>query len=139
MLLLLVLLAIPSFSQDKDRVVAKWLNASGDGQIMIYKKGDKYVGRLVWLKEPYDQDGKPKIDSKNPNASLKTRPLLGTEILKDFVYLGDGVWDQGSIYDPKTGKTYSSKMSMINNNKLSVRGYVGISILGRTEIWQRIQ
>lgn len=139
MLLLVVMLAIPSFSQDKDRVVAKWLNASGEGQIMIYKKGDKYVGRLVWLKEPHDQNGQLKRDSRNPKPSLKTRPLLGTEILKDFVYVGDGVWDQGSIYDPKTGKTYSSKMSMINNNKLSVRGYVGISLLGRTEIWQRVQ
>ena len=138
-LLLALFLAIPSFSQDKDGVVAKWLNASGDGQIMIYKKGDKYVGRLVWLKEPYDEDGKPKKDSKNPNATLKSRPLLGTEILKDFVYLGDGIWDQGFIYDPKTGKTYSSKMTMINNNRLSIRGYVGISLLGRTEIWQRVQ
>lgn len=134
-----LLLAIPSFSQDQDRVISKWLNASGDGQIMIYKKGDKYIGRLVWLKDPYDEEGKPKKDSKNPIVTLRARPLLGTEILKDFVYLGHGVWDRGFIYDPKTGRTYSSKITMINNNKLSIRGYVGISLLGRTEIWQRVQ
>lgn len=135
----LLILSLPGFAQDKDGLVGKWLNASGEGQIMIYKKGDRYAGRLFWMKEPLDEKNKPKRDSKNPNPAQKNRPLLGIEILNNFVYAGNGIWEEGSIYDPKTGKTYSCKITMVNNNKLNIRGYVGISLLGRTEIWQRVQ
>ena len=135
----LLILSLPGFAQDKDGLVGKWLNASGEGQIMIYKRGDRYAGRLFWMKEPLDENSKPKRDSKNPNTAHKNRPLLGVEILNNFVYAGNGIWEEGSIYDPKTGKTYSCKITMVNNNKLNIRGYVGISLLGRTEIWQRVQ
>ena len=138
-ILLLLFLTSPAIAQDKDRLVGKWLNASGEGQIMIYKKGDTYEGRLYWLKEPLDKTGKPKRDAKNPNSAYQNRPLLGIGILDDFTYSGHNVWEQGSIYDPKTGKTYSCKITMIDNNKLNIRGFVGISLLGRSEVWQRVQ
>ena len=106
---------------------------------MIYKKGEKYFGRLTWLKEIRDEKGQIKRDSKNPDPSLRKRPLLGSEILNNFDYLGNGTWGNGTIYDPKTGKTYSCKITRLNNDQLSIRGYVGISLLGRTEIWKRVQ
>ena len=138
-LILFLSVTLPVFSQTADDVVAKWLNASGEGQIMIYKKGDKYFGRLSWLKEIRDDKGQIKRDSKNPDPSLRKRPILGSEILNNFDYLGDGAWGNGTIYDPKTGKTYSCKITRLNNNQLSIRGYVGISLFGRTEIWKRVQ
>lgn len=138
-LILFLSITLPVLSQTADDVVAKWLNASGEGQIMIYKKGEKYFGRLTWLKEIRDEKGQIKRDSKNPDPSLRKRPLLGSEILNNFDYLGDGAWGNGTIYDPKTGKTYSCKITRLNNNQLSIRGYVGISLLGRTEIWKRVQ
>jgi uncharacterized protein (DUF2147 family) len=139
LLILLLLIAHRGFSQNADDIVAKWLNASGEGQILIYKKGDKYSGRLTWIKEIRDEKGQIKRDSKNPDPSLRNRPLLGSEILNNFDYLGNGTWGNGTIYDPKTGKTYSCKITRLNNNQLSIRGYVGISLLGRTEIWKRVQ
>jgi uncharacterized protein (DUF2147 family) len=138
-ILLLLFLTFPAFGQDENSLVGKWLNASGEGQIMIYRKGDKYEGRLYWMKQPLDQHGKPKRDSKNPNPAYQNRPLLGIGILSNFIYSGNNIWEQGSIYDPKTGKTYSCKITMVDNNKLNIRGFVGISILGRTEVWQRVQ
>ena len=137
-ILLIMHFGLAAFSQNKDAILGKWLSASGEAQIMIYKSGDKYSGKLVWIKNPENEKGQLKRDTKNPNAQHRTRPLLGLQILQNFVYLGDGVWEDGSIYDPKTGKTYSCKISMVDNNKLNIRGYVGVSLLGRTEAWQRV-
>lgn len=138
-LLLILLFTLPVFSQNKDAIMGKWLNASGEGQIMIYKKANMYSGKLVWLKSPEDEKGNPKMDSKNPKVSQRSRSLTGLEILQNFKYEGDGVWEDGTIYDPKTGKTYSCKLSMISSDQLDVRGFVGISLLGRTETWTRVK
>ena len=137
LLILILFSALPVVSQTKDAILGKWLNASGEGQILVYKTGNTYAGKLIWLKEVNNRDGQLKRDEKNPKSALKNRPLLGIQLLQNFVYQKDGVWEEGSIYDPKTGKTYSCTISMISSDKLSVRGYVGISLLGRTETWQR--
>lgn len=126
-------------AQNKDALIGKWLTSSGDAQILIYPTGSKFLGRIVWLKKPNDNIGKPEIDDKNPDQNLAKRPVIGLEILKGFTYSNDGVWEGGTIYDPKTGKTYSCKISMIDPNQIHVRGFVGISILGRTETWSRVR
>jgi len=139
LLVLLCLSTLSAFSQGKDAVLGKWLNPSGEGQILIYKAPSaKYSGKLIWLKEPHDEAGKPKTDIKNPKSSLRNQPLLGLEILKDFVF-EDGRWVDGSIYDPKTGKTYSCTLTLKEDGQLNIRGYIGISLLGRSESWKRIK
>ena len=138
-ILFILLFNFAANAQSKDAILGKWLNASGDGQIMIYKNGDRYSGKLVWLKNPETDRGELKRDSKNPNPQQRNRPLMGIQILQNFIYLGDGIWEDGSIYDPKTGKTYSCKITMSNNDRLNIRGYVGVSLLGRTEIWQKVK
>lgn len=139
--ILILLLFIAStqlvIAQSKDDILGKWLNSSGEGQIEIFKKGDKYFGKLVWIKEP-NENGKPKVDAKNPNASLRSKPILGLEIVKDFVY-EDKEYVDGKVYDPKTGKTYSGKMTLEGANKLNMRGFIGISLIGRTEAWKRVK
>ncbi|WP_231423976.1 DUF2147 domain-containing protein [Pedobacter sp. Leaf250] len=137
LMLLFVAVSFSALAQNKDAIVGKWLNPSGEGQIEIYKKGDKYYGKLAWIKEP-NLNGKPKLDAKNPDASLQKRPLLNLEILKDFVY-EDGKWTDGTIYDPKSGKNYSCNMTLKGNDVLNVRGYVGISLLGRSETFRRVK
>lgn len=134
----LFFLTATSFAQNKDAVLGKWLNATSEGQIEIYKRGDKYFGKLAWIKEPNDEHGKPKADIKNPSANLRSKPILGLEILKDFVY-EDGKWTNGTVYDPKTGKTYSCNLSLKENGQLNVRGYIGVSIIGRSESWKRVK
>lgn len=137
-ILFLAFCTLTAFSQNKDAVVGKWFSATGDGQVEIYKRANKYFGKLAWLKEPNDERGKPKIDIKNPNANMHTKPLLGLEILKDFVF-EDGKWTDGTIYDPKTGKTYSCNLSIKENGQLNIRGYIGISLIGRSESWKRVK
>jgi uncharacterized protein (DUF2147 family) len=136
-LLFFAMCGTAAFAQNADAILGKWVNPSGEGQIQIYKKGSKFFGKLAWLKTP-DENGKPKTDHKNPDASLQSRPVLGLEILKDFTFDGEDVYEDGTIYDPKSGKTYSCKMTL-NGNKLKIRGYVGISLLGRSEVWTRVK
>jgi len=135
---MLLLFVLSVSAQNADAVLGKWLNPSGEGQVEIYKKGDKYFGKLAWIKFPNDANGKPKTDIKNPDAALRTRPELGLELLKNFTFDGDNVYEGGTIYDPKSGKTYSCKMTL-SGKKLKIRGYVGISLFGRSEEWTRVE
>jgi len=138
---LIVLLAVISFTasaQTADAILGSWANPSGEDHILIYKKGNKFYGKLDWIKYPNDETGKPKTDKNNPDESLRSRQELGLELLKDFTYDGDSVYEDGTIYDPKNGKTYSCKMT-IDGNKLKIRGYIGISLFGRSEVWTRVK
>jgi len=137
-IVLLLFSSISAFSQNKDQIVGKWLNATGEAHIQIYTSGNKFFGKLVWLKEPLNPEGKPKLDKENPDQELSKRQIMGLIILKDFLYKG-GIWEGGTIYDPKTGKTYSCKISTESKNRINVRGFVGFSMLGRTETWARLE
>ncbi|MDB5247866.1 MAG: peptide protein [Segetibacter sp.] len=112
-----------------DKIIGVYWSPKQDAKIEIYKKGDKYFGKSAW-------SSTKRKDSKNPNASLRDRELLGVELFTNFVYKG-GLYEDGKIYDPESGKTYDCKMSLVGG-KLKVRGYIGISLFGRTEIFERI-
>ena len=115
-----------------------WLNEDEDAKVEITKKGDKYFGKVIWIKDPIDEEtGKPKKDKHNPDEKLRDRPSLGLEILTNFKFDGDDEWDDGKIYDPKCGKTYSCYMRMLDKDKIKIRGYIGFSLLGRTTYWTR--
>jgi uncharacterized protein (DUF2147 family) len=130
--------SIPVSAQNADAILGKWLNATGEGQIQIYKKENKFFGKLSWIKIPNDDSSKPKVDDHNPDKSLQSRPILGLELLKNFTFNGNNVYEGGTIYDPKSGKTYSCKMTL-KDDVLKIRGYIGISLLGRSENWSRVK
>jgi len=121
-----------------DAIVGKWLTEDKDAIVQIFKSKGKYYGRLFWIKDPLDEDGKPKLDKENPDPELRSRPLKGLIFLHGFVYdEDDNEWEDGKIYDPKTGNTYSSYMELDGNNTLNLRGYIGFSVFGRTSVWTR--
>lgn len=125
-------------AENPDAIVGFWKTGEGNAMVKIYKNGNKYQGRVVWLKEPIDPEtGKAKLDKNNADAAAQTKPVLGLINIWGFVPKGDNVWDDGNIYDPKNGNTYSSTMKLINANTLEVRGYIGVSIIGRTDTWTR--
>ncbi|MFT3844718.1 MAG: DUF2147 domain-containing protein [Lacibacter sp.] len=139
--LLLLFISVVSFASaqdNKDAIIGSWKNGEGTGIIQIYKNGDKYQGKLIWLKEPVDPEtGKPKLDKKHPDEKNHSRPLIGLVNMWGFKYTASNEWTGGKIYDPKNGKTYSCKISMENNDKINVRGYIGVSLIGRTDVWTR--
>ena len=130
-----------SAQKGADAIVGTWLNQDKDAHIAIEKKGNKYYGKLVWLKFPIDDETKkPKLDKHNPDSKLKSRPVQNLEILSNFVFhSSDNEWNDGDIYDPKSGKTYSCYMVLNNPDELKVRGYIGFSMIGRTNIWTRVK
>lgn len=120
-----------------DPLVGVWKNGEGTGMVQIYKKGEKYYGRIVWLKVPNNPDGTPRTDINNPDETLRGRSLKGLENLRDFVAKGDNKWEDGRIYDPKNGNDYACEMKLVDENTLEVRGYIGVSLFGRTDVWKR--
>jgi uncharacterized protein (DUF2147 family) len=116
----------------KDAILGEWLAESKDGRVQVYKQGEKYFGKIVWGK-----DGARK-DVKNPDEKLRSQNIIGAVILKGFSFT-DNAWEDGTIYDPNNGKTYSCTMKMKDANTLSIRGFIGISLLGRTTVWTRVK
>lgn len=118
-----------------DRLEGVWFNDKKDAKIQIYKAKDgKFYGKILWLKEP-TKNGKQKLDDKNPKEQLQNQPLVGLVILKGFEKDGD-TYDDGTIYDPENGKTYDCIMTL-KGKTVSIRGYIGISWIGRTTVWER--
>jgi len=138
LVILMVIFSLNVWAQKADAILGTWANPNGQDHILIYKRGDKFFGKLDWIKFPNDDQGKPKTDKNNPDPALRSRPDLGLELLKDFTYDGDNVYSDGTIYDPKNGKTYSCKMTL-EGNYLKVRGYVGISLFGRSVTFTRVK
>lgn len=131
--------------QGADAIVGTWVTEGGKSHVEIVLQDRRYAGRITWLKDPaYPVDdpkgmaGKPKVDRENPEPGLRTRSIIGLPLLSGFSYAGDGVWTDGEIYDPESGKTYRCKMTLMTDGSLKVRGYVGISLFGRTTIWTRL-
>lgn len=138
LVLMLPFFSLKAWAQKADAILGSWANANGQDHVLIYKHGDKFFGKLDWIKFPNDENGKPKTDKNNPDPALRSRPALGLELLKDFTFDGDNVYSDGTIYNPKNGKTYNCKMT-IEDNTLTIRGYIGISLFGRSVTWTRVK
>lgn len=121
-------------AQSSSDIVGLWMPSEGTAYVKVFKeKGkEKYHGRIVWLREPNDEQGKPK---HCPNGD----PIMNMLNLRNFVF-EDGEWTEGTIYDPKSGNTYYCSIEMVNKNKLEVRGSLDpYGIVGRTDVWVRMQ
>ena len=138
--LLLVNSAFASNPNNPDDIVGVWKTGEGTAMVRIYKNGDKYQGKVVWLKEPIDPEtGKPKVDKNHPDEASRKRAGLGLINIWGFLYKDNNTWDDGNIYDPKNGNTYSCTIKLTSPNSLEVRGYIGVSLIGRTDNWTRQQ
>lgn len=145
----MLLASIAAHAAEADAILGTWSTANDDSKVEIAKNGDTYYGRIISLKEPnYPTDpnakhyvqgleNQPKVDRHNPDESLRSRPIVGMELMRGFKYEGDNRWAGGTIYDPESGKTYKCKMTLVAPNKLKVRGFIGVSLFGRTTTWTR--
>lgn len=118
-----------------DKVTGRWHNR--DGAFEIYSESGKLNAKIVALREPLAPDGRAKTDIHNPDASRRSRPIIGLVFMTGFAPAGPGKWDHGTIYDPESGNTYSCAMELVGDNTLKVHGYILFAAIGRTEIWAR--
>lgn len=128
---------VPQQWNAKD-LLGAWLTEDGDAAVRIYWCQLKLCGKIIWLEEP-KENGKPKVDDENPDPEKRDRLLMGLKILKGFEFdPEEEIWENGTIYDPKTGNTYKCYMELLSEDKLKVRGYIGFSLIGRTSYWLRL-
>jgi len=142
--LVLTVIVSPVLGADGDRVLGLWKTPDDDCKIEIFQCGDKYCGRIAELQEPnYPADdkegmaGRPKVDRENPDPTLRSRPLIGLVLMEGFTYVGKDVWEKGTIYNPDDGRSYKCKLTLSTPDRLQVRGYIGIPLLGGTSTWKR--
>ena len=133
-----LVLAAPALAQEPAEV-GTWLTEKGDAHIRIAPCGEALCGEIVWLKEPLDKEGKEKLDKHNPDESLRHRAIIGLTMISGFVANGEGMWENGRIYDAGSGDTYKSTMFLETADKLKVRGYIGIPLFGRSQTWSRVK
>jgi uncharacterized protein (DUF2147 family) len=117
-----------------------WLVENKEAHIRVERCGENLCARIVWMKHPTDERGQPRLDVNNPDRSLRDRPILGINLLKEVPAepVEDGVWSRGRIYDPQRGRYYRCSLWLDGPDQLRLRGYVRISLLGRTTRWTRI-
>ena len=151
--LLLVMTAFPASAQTPtvlgQSVMGTWLTASKAAQIQLAPCADPVrgpvCGQIVKLIEPKDASGKPMapedvVDARNADPSLRDRKVLGMVMLYDFAKTGDpNSFESGTIYSGENGKTYKANISLQPDGTLRLRGYVGVPMLGETQIWTRVQ
>ena len=132
------LFSLTAHTQNKaDDIIGIWLTGGKEpAKIQIYKTGEKFYGKIIWLKNP-TENRKPRIDGNNPDKEKRSNLIIGLVMLTGIKFNGDDEWKGGDIYDPEIGKTYSSYIYLKDKNILKVRGYLGISLFGRTETWIR--
>lgn len=109
-------------------------------KVRVYKKGDTYEARIIWLEHPLDKNGKPRTDALNPNPSL--RSVRGDNILIVWGLKYDKTknqWSGGRIYNPVNGKTYDAQAKFDSPTKLAMRGYLGRPSFGKTFIWTKLE
>lgn len=128
---------LQSYGQSENAVLGHWLTADKTAQIAIQKTGTNYIGKVIWLKDP-TVDGEPLTDKNNEDPKLRNRPINGLVLISGLTY-EKGMWKNGEIYDPKTGKTYSCEIRLPSADILELRGYLGFSFVGKTVEWTRVK
>ena len=103
---------------------------------ILKEENNTYCGRIIWMKNPLNDQGEPDIDEHNPDPTLKNRPLLGMPLMHSFKHKRGGKYEGGRIYNPQDGKTYKAKIN-VKGDIMKLRGYIGIPTLGMTTIWTR--
>jgi uncharacterized protein (DUF2147 family) len=118
-----------------DPAEGEWLTQAGTAKVKIgpcAAKADRLCGNISWLKNPADAKA---TDNNNPDPKLKTRTILGLPMIRDFKQAAPGKWTGGKIYDPNSGKTYDSKLSVNGNGTLKVEGC--ILMVCQAQTWRR--
>ena len=117
-------------------VEGRWLSGDGEGWIRVSIVGDSLIGVIAGSTKP-NLGEPPRRDDKNPDPKLRAHLLDGMTIMMGFKYDGEDKWTGGTVYDPNSGNTYKCTVTQVDRNTLKIRGYIGISLFGRSDTWTR--
>jgi uncharacterized protein (DUF2147 family) len=114
-----------------------WLTENKAGGVEIFSCGDRLCGKLAWFRLKPDEPNPEALDLKNPDPARRNQPLCGLVFMHGFKSTGPSDWEDGNIYDPESGNTYHGTIRLQPDGTLRLRGYIGISLIGRSEVWTR--
>jgi uncharacterized protein (DUF2147 family) len=115
-----------------------WITADGSTKVRFAPCGENVCGRIVWLREAVDPATRqPWLDSKNDDARLRGRQLIGLTMLADVKRSGDATWS-ASLYNPLDGKTYSGTLRRLDEDRLELTG-CALVIICQSETWRKSQ
>ena len=115
-----------------------WWAEGGSAQVEVYECDTSLCSRVVWLRHPFDEHGCPLRDDSNPDPALRGRDMVGIDLFRGLRQERPGLWTDGRIYDPTSGRSYSAEVRLDESGRLLVRGYLGFRLLGRTTYWTRV-
>ena len=126
---------------NSDAIIGQWMTTDNKIEVEIYKRGDEYKGRIIWLDDSNDKSRpmNTRTDKNNPNPALRTRKLIGLVVMTGLTYnVEQNDWHGGQIYDPESGKQFSAKAYLTGNDYLKIRGFVGLEFLGKDLSFKKI-
>lgn len=134
-----LILSVSAVIYSQDNILGVWLTSDGKSKIEIFKSGDQYDGKIVWVLDSIDPNtGKYWADVYNPDPSLRHRPVHDLVILDNFKYQPDkNIYSGGTLYFPRNGKSYRGKLWLKDENTLLMRGYV--LLFYSTDEWKRVR
>jgi uncharacterized protein (DUF2147 family) len=138
LLIILAVLCCPliGVSQNNgDKIIGRWLNEDGQAKFEIYKASPAYSAKIIWLANPLNNEGQPKVDKNNPDKNLRSRPIIGMEIFTGLKFY-NGFWAGTEIYSPEKGMYANLKIELADGDHLTIIASKGI--FSTTKNWTRI-
>ncbi len=133
---LVVALAAKSIAASAATPQGTWLTEGKDAAVTITSCGQRLCGRIIWLKSPTDQSGTLRRDQNNPDPRKRKAGLCGLVVIRDLRPAAPDRWE-GSVYDPRNGKTYRGTVRVLSDTALNVRAYMALPIFGHAQTWTR--
>jgi uncharacterized protein (DUF2147 family) len=135
---ILLLWTAPVLAGSPDDILGRWSTEGNESLLEFSRCGAHVCGKIVWLKEPNYTDrkegpiGEVKVDRNNPDPALRKQPILGLEVMWNLTPVGENRWEHGACYDPDNGKSYQCRMTLASPQRLVLRGFIGLPLLGRS-------
>ncbi|MCC8423827.1 DUF2147 domain-containing protein [Mucilaginibacter sp. UR6-11] len=129
----------PAGVSDADRICGKWISSDKAIIVLVYKDGNGFKGKMIWYKNTDTSKGMNEwTDKHNPDPALRNRKLLGMDVLNDLSYVpGSDSWENGRVYDSRSGHEYSASVHISKEGLLKVTGYWHFKFLGKTMTFTR--
>ncbi len=129
-----------SYAQNNENaILGKWETEKGSCIVEVYKQSNEFKAKVVWFSDKGKKPMNEWTDEKNPNKSLRSKKLLGMDVLRNLHYnADDNEWEDGIIYDPTSGKEWDSVVWLTKDNLLKVKGYWVFKFLSETQTFKRI-
>ncbi|MFN3615802.1 MAG: DUF2147 domain-containing protein [Rubrimonas sp.] len=121
----------------EDPAFGRWLTPEGDAVVEIGPCGQAACGWIVALREDVAPAGAPLQDGRNPDPDLRGRPICGLRMIEGLRRAGPGEWVDGRLYNSRNGRTYTGRIAVGPDGRLTLRGYVGLPIFGESQVWSR--